>query len=140
MLKFEAKRHRIELVGASSVHRSVFDETLMREYRGFLDGSAYSPQNGYHGPGQYQGEKLFPVGMYGSRVLGNSQTEVQGESDKWVQWFEQNASEVKYFWYLIDEPGPVQFPWIKERAEWLKSNQGPGRSMPIHLTRDIPRN
>ncbi len=135
MIKFEAKRHRIELVGASSVHRTAFDEKLMNQYRGYLDGAAYTPQNGYHGPGQHQGEKLFPVGMYGSRVLGNSKTEIQQESDKWVSWFDQNAPDVTYFWYLIDEPGPVQFPWIKERAEWLKSNQGPGRKMPIQITR-----
>ena len=135
MLKFEAKRHRIELVGASLVHRSAFDVQLMEHYRPFLDGSAYSPAEGYHGPGQYQGEKLFPVGMYGSRVLGNSETEVQRESDKWVHWFEENAPGVKYFWYLIDEPGPVQFPWIKERSQWLKSNPGPGQRMPIHITR-----
>ncbi len=135
MLKYEAKRHRIELVGASTVHQNRFNAESMNEYKGYLDGSAYTPQYGYHGPGENQGEKLFPVGMYGSPVLGGSRHEVQAESDKWVEWFEKNAPTAKYFWYLIDEPGPVQFPWIKQRANWLKSNQGPGSKMPIHLTR-----
>ena len=38
------------------------------------------------------------------------------EADLWVDWFEANAPKVRYFWYIIDEPGEDQFPWIKERG------------------------
>ncbi|GJM29867.1 MAG: hypothetical protein DHS20C17_25020 [Cyclobacteriaceae bacterium] len=135
MLKFEARRHRIDLVGGSVVHSMTFNDDQMNEYKPYLDGSAFSAQHGYYGPGRNVGEKIFPIGMYGNQVLGNTKQTVQSESNKWVDWFDKNAPEVRYFWYIIDEPGPVQFPWIKERTGWLKSNPGPGKKMPVHLTR-----
>ncbi len=134
MIKFEAHRHRVDLTGGFKANSSFFNEVILADYLPYLDGSAYTPQNGYHGPGQGEGEKIFPIGMYGRQVLGNTKESVQKESDKWVLWFEDNAPEVKYFWYMIDEPGPVQYPWIKERASWIKSNPGPGNKMPTHIT------
>jgi hypothetical protein len=135
MLKFEGRRHRIDVVGGFSVNSSSFDEQNMNEYLPWLDGSAYMPGNGYHGPGQGVGEQLFPIGMYGSNVLGSSRGEVRQESNQWVEWFEQNAPEVNFFWYIIDEPGEEQFDWIRERSEWIKGNPGPGSSLPIFTTR-----
>jgi len=137
MMKAEGHRHRIDLAGGYAVHGSPFNEALLNEYKPYLDGTAFQPQYGYHGPGQNSGEKIFPIGMYGARVLGNTKESVQNESDKWVRWFEKEAPDTKYFLYLIDEPGPVQFPWIRERADWVKSNSGPGHKMPIQLTREF---
>ena len=134
MIKFEAKRHRIELVGGFEAHESAFDEKIMMDYKPFLDGSAYTPASGYHGPGEGVGEKLFPVGMYGSRVLGTTREKMQEESDKWVLWFEQHAPGVNYFKYMIDEPGPAQYAFINEQAGWIKSNPGPGRRMKLQVT------
>ncbi|MCK5208929.1 MAG: hypothetical protein KAQ79_12935, partial [Cyclobacteriaceae bacterium] len=96
MIKNEAHRHRIELVGGFKAHQSVFDESILEDYKPFLDGSAYTPAFGYHGPGQGIGEKLFPIGMYGNRVLGTTKEKMQEESNKWAQWFEKNASDVIY--------------------------------------------
>jgi hypothetical protein len=138
MLKHEAHRHRIDLVGCSRAHRTAFDQQIMGAYKPWLDGSAFTPANGYHGPGQGCGEKLFTVGIYGAitnRAM-TSKEQAQAESDKWVMWFEANAPEVVYFWYMIDEPGRVQFPWIMERAEWIHSNPGPGRRLPVFTTRE----
>ena len=56
LIKFEAKRHRIELVGGFGAHQSVFDEDVLLDYKPFLDGTAYSPALGYHGPGEGVGE------------------------------------------------------------------------------------
>jgi len=137
MMKSEGHRHRIDLAGGYDAHGSPFDEALLNEYKPYLNGTAFQPQFGYQGPGQNAGEKIFPIGMYGARVLGNTKESVQNESDKWVRWFEKEAPDTKYFLYLIDEPGPVQFPWILERADWVKSNTGPGSKMPIQLTREF---
>lgn len=138
MLKHESHRHRIDLVGCSEAHRSPFDTQIMEAYKPWLDGSAFTPANGYHGPGQGCGEKLFTVGIYGAitnRAM-TSREQAQAESDKWVEWFEANAPDAVYFWYMIDEPGRVQFPWIKERAEWIHTNPGPGRRLPVFTTRE----
>lgn len=135
MIKFTAHRHRIDAVGGFRPHQSPFDSTMMREYLPYLNGQAFTPERGYQGPGEGEGEKLFPVGMYGGDVLGETRRSVQQESNKWVQWFEQNAPNVQYFWYMIDEPGEVQFPYIKERASWIHDNPGPGRDLPVFTTR-----
>lgn len=134
LIKYEAKRHRIELVGGFEAHQSVYDEEILADYKPFLDGSAYTSAYGYHGPGQGVGERLFPVGMYGNRVLGTTREKIQEESDKWVSWFEQHAPGVIYFKYMIDEPGPAQYDFINEEAGWIKSNPGPGRKMKIQVT------
>jgi len=135
MLKYTAHRHRVELVGGFSVHYSAFDSTRMEAYAPYLDGSAFTVAAGYQGPGQGQGEKLFPIGMYGSSVMGDSWSEVYRNSDLWVNWFDAHAPQVRYFWYLIDEPGEDMFDWIKQRAGWIHYNLGPGKRMPIFITR-----
>ena len=134
LIKSEAHRHRIELVGGFQAHQSVFDESIMSDYKPFLDGSAFTPAYGYRGPGLGVGEQLFPVGMYGGRVLGNTKDKMREESDKWVRWFEENAPNVNYFKYMIDEPGPAQYDFINEQAQWIKTNPGPGRRLKLQVT------
>jgi hypothetical protein len=134
MIKSESHLHRIELVGGFRAHQSVFNAEILEDYKPYLDGSAFSPAYGYHGPGEGVGEKLFPIGMYGGRVLGNTKAKIQEESDKWVAWFDQNAPDVTYFKYMIDEPGPAQYAFIKEEAGWIKSNPGPGSRLKLQVT------
>ena len=134
MLKFEAHRHRITLVGGFNAHTSRFNEAMMQSYKKYLDGTAFTPAHGYHGPGQGAGEKLFPIGMYGGRVLGDTKSDVQKQADLWVNWFQKNAPDVKYFWYITDEPDSTRFPWVKERAGWIHNYTGVGKSLPVFTT------
>ena len=135
MIKFEAHRHRINMEGGFDVNRTPFDRAKMDRYKVYLDGSGFTPANGYHGPGEGYGERIFPVGMYGSKVLGENKTDVQKQSDLWVEWFNANAPDIIYFWYIIDEPQHSYiFPWIQERAGWVKNNPGIGRSLPVFTT------
>lgn len=134
MLKYEAHRHRIDLSGGFDVNTSLFDTEKMDSYKGYLDGSAFTPANGYHGTGEGIGEKLFPIGMYGSNVLGNTKPEMQQQSNLWVKWFRKNAPSVKFFWYMIDEPSEDKYAWIKERSEWIKSNPDSGKYLPTFTT------
>ncbi len=134
MIKIEAHRHRLELVGGFEAHQSAFDNSILEDYKPYLDGSAFTPANGYHGPGEGIGEKLFPIGMYGGQVLGTTKEDIQKESDKWALWFEKNAPDVTYFKYMIDEPGPSQYSFINEQVGWIKSNPGPGNKVKIQVT------
>lgn len=134
MQKFEGHRHRIDVVGGFTEHASVFSEAEMNKYKSWLDGSAFTPANGYYGPGQGTGENLFPIGMYGRSIMGSTEEEVRGLSDLWVKWFDENASHATYFWYLVDEPGEDRYDWIKERANWVHNNPGPGSSLPVFTT------
>ncbi len=138
MLKFESHRHRIDCTGGFEANSRPFDEAMLARYKPWLDGSGYTSAAGYEGPGQGSGEKLFPVGMYGG-LTGSAfgtREKARAESDRWVNWFEKNAPGVKYFWYVIDEPGPVQFPWMHERAGWIHDNPGPGKRLPVFTTRE----
>ncbi len=134
MIKNEAHLHRIELVGGFKAHQIAFDEPILEDYKPFVDGSAYTPAFGYHGPGEGIGEKLFPIGMYGSQVLGTTKEEMQKESDKWALWFEKNVPGITFFKYMIDEPGPSQYSFINEQVSWIKSNPGPGNKVKIQVT------
>lgn len=133
-IKFIGHRHRVDMAGGFRVNRVPFEEEQMNNYRQYLDGSGFSPKNGYRGPGIGMGEKIFPIGMYGSPVLGNTKESVQKQADLWVDWFNENASDVAYFWYITDEPKRGKYPWIKERAEWIHTNPGIGRELPVFTT------
>lgn len=135
MIKFEAHRHRINMEGGFGDNRSPFRPESMEKYKAYLDGSAFTPVNGYHGPGQGKGENIFPIGMYASNVMGDNKADVQKQADLWVNWFSKNSPETRYFWYIIDEPEDKKvYPWIIERAGWIKSNPGIGKSLPIFTT------
>lgn len=134
MLKFAGQRHRVDVTGGFRANQSAFDPAIMEAYKPYLDGSGYTPANGYYGPGQGAGEKLFPVGMYGGRVLGETKASIQTQAGLWAEWFEKNAPDVTYFWYLIDEPGRDRFPWIRERGAWIDSAPGKGKNLPVFTT------
>ena len=137
MMKFESHRHRIDFAGGSEANTEAFDEKILDDFKPYLDGSAYNPANGYMGPGQDCGDIIFPIGMYGSITDSrmNSEQAVREESDSWVNWFAKNAPDAVYFWYLIDEPGKVQYPYIREHAAWVHHNPGPGKALPVFTTR-----
>ena len=134
MLKYIAHRHRIELVGGFRPHYSSFDSQMLDQYKPYLDGSAFTSAAGYEGPGQGEGEHLFPIGMYGGQALGTTKEQEQAQADLWVQWFEANAPQVRFFNYLIDEPGEDQYAWIRQQADWLHNNPGPGKRLKLFIT------
>jgi hypothetical protein len=134
MLKFEAHRHRIDVTGSFPVNTSPFNAANMQTYKPYLDGSAFTPAQGYHGTGEGIGEALFPIGMYAAPVMGNSKSLVQKQADLWVDWFQKNAPQATYFWYIIDEPREDKHAWIRERADWIKSNPGAGKALPVFTT------
>jgi hypothetical protein len=134
MLKFEGHRHRIDIAGGFDVNQNAFNVDSIDHYKPWLDGTAFIPANGYRGPGEGVGEKIFPIGMYAAPALGYTEKEVQAQSDLWVSWFRKNAPATTYFWYLIDEPDSTKYAWIKERSQWIKTNPGVGNELPVFTT------
>ncbi len=136
-MKYISHRHRIDYVGGNEAHGRPFDPAVMEAYKPYLSGEAFTPEQGYQGPGTGVGEKLFPIGMYGSitEARMTDRATAMEESDRWVEWFEANAPEVAYFWYIMDEPGPLQFDYLRELASHVKENPGPGKKLPVFTTR-----
>ncbi len=124
-----AHRHRLELCGGGT-----WDE--LQALQGTLSGAAFTKAAGYEGPGEGIGNTHFSIHTYGLH-LPDTEEGYRAESDRWVEWFQANAPEVAYFLYLTDEPKPDNgeiVAWIKERADWIHSNPGPGRELPIFIT------
>ncbi|SFS68975.1 DUF4091 domain-containing protein [Paenibacillus sp. BC26] len=133
-LRRMAHRHRFDLVG-SDVHNHRFDAEVLEQYAPYLDGSFFTRENGYEGPGEHVGEGVFPVGMYGGKVLGSEPAEIQREADKWVDYFESINWPGVYFSYLIDEPLPAKYEWINAQAAIIHASEGSGSRLPLLTTR-----
>ncbi|MFK7691843.1 DUF4091 domain-containing protein [Paenibacillus sp. HJGM_3] len=137
-LRKMAHRHRFDIVG-SGVHGSAFDLDALERYKPYLTGDYYRTENGYEGPGQGVGEQLFPIGMYGASVLGHEPEEMQASAARWVDWFrhlqEEHGWRGTYFLYLIDEPRPDKFDWIRRQCESIKGSRGTNPNLPILTTR-----
>ncbi|WP_177182627.1 DUF4091 domain-containing protein [Paenibacillus sp. OV219] len=129
-----AHRHRFDLVG-SEVHSRKFDAEALEQYAPYLNGSFFTKENGYEGPGEHVGEDVFPIGMYGAKVLGSEPEEMQREADKWVEYFEALKWPGSYFCYLIDEPLPAKYEWIREQAAIVHDSVGAGKRLPLLTTR-----
>ena len=135
MLKFEGHKHRVDIMGGFTVNKTSFNAENLKAYLPYLNGDAYRPNNGYEGPGIGVGEKIFPIGMYGDDpVMGNDSITVQQQANLWVSWFKKFAPNVQYFWYLIDEPKPEQYSFIKKRHRWIENDTGIGKFMPLFTT------
>ncbi len=128
-----AHSHRFELVGAPE-HTMKFDrEKLDRFYERYLrDGdNFYTSRNGYQGSGEGVGDRLFPIGMYGMNVFGESDEEYVSEARKWSRWFESLDWKGTAFIYLIDEPREKHYDFIKDRVSLLRRNN---INLPIFIT------
>jgi PKD repeat protein len=123
-----AHRHRLDLIGSGGW------TTDLAYLSGTLSGAAYTPAEGYEGPGEGVGNSVFSIATYGG-WWGQDQSYYETESDKWVNWFAANAPGVDYFLYLTDEPPPSLYPEIVTRASWIHDNPGPGRNLPVLVTK-----
>lgn len=133
-IKFIGHRHRIDMAGGFPVNGTPFDKKAMDEYKPYLDGSGFSPANGYWGCGTGVGEQVFPIGMYGSNVMGDSKEIVQEQAGLWVDWFKKNVPEVTYFWYITDEPRATEYAGIMQKAQWVHTSTGSGKALPVFTT------
>lgn len=127
-----AHRHRISLVGDGAS-----DVTLTSEWVARLDGSLYTAQNGYDGPGVAVGNDVYPIGLYGGWTNSwneNDAADMQKKADAWVSTFEAQFPNVLFFLYLIDEPGADKFPQIEQWSQWIDQSSGPGKRLPTFST------
>ena len=121
-----AHRHRIELIGSGSWQE-------LQALGGTVTGNTFTREHGYQGPGEDTGNTLFSVHTYGVGFCDDEESYRKG-SDRWVSWFDDNAPDIEYFLYLIDEPKDDRFEWVKERARWIHDNPGPGSRLPVFVT------
>ena len=121
-------RHKISLIGENEcvASDSPCSSSIPR-----LNGTLYTPGNGYAGPGANTPEGIYSIGTYGTWGWRNGATQAQmwEHSDNWVSWFSRNLPETEYFLYLQDEPTPSDVPNVEKWARWVRENPGPGKNL-----------
>jgi hypothetical protein len=125
-----AHRHRVELVHA-------YDEERVRANLGRLDGSHFTAENGYEGPGEGRGNRIVPLTFYGPGKVFDERASAWKRADAWITFLKATLPEARTFLYLPDEPYPPQYPYVKKLAGNVRSNPGPGRALPTFLTKAI---
>jgi hypothetical protein len=123
-----AHRQRIELVQA-------YDEAAVAAARGRFDGSEFSKARGYEGPGENTGNQIIPRTFYGPGKTFDDRATAWRESDKWIAFLRKYFPNTTTFLYLPDEPGPSQYKYIRQLAENIHSNPGPGKALPTFVTK-----
>jgi len=125
-----AHRHRVELVHA-------YDEAKVEAHRGRFDGSDFRKERGYEGPGEGVGNTIVPASFYGPGPAFQERQSAWMRSDAWMAFLARTFPKALTFLYLPDEPYPAQYPEVKRLAENVRSNPGPGRKLPLFLTKRI---
>jgi hypothetical protein len=125
-----AHRQRIELVHA-------YDEARVLAHRGRFDGTDFTAKAGYEGPGEGVGNTIVPASFYGTGPDFAQRESAWKRSDAWVEFVARTLPKALTFLYLPDEPYPAQYPEVRRLAENVRSNPGPGRRLPLFLTKAV---
>lgn len=124
-----AHRHRVEFVAA-------YSQAEAQIAQGRFDGSAFTAAAGYEGPGEATGNRILPNTFYDPGTAFNDRQSAWRTSDAWMKFLNQFLPGAITFVYMPDEPGPDQYARIRNIAGNIKSNPGPGGSLPLFVTKE----
>ncbi len=124
-----AHRHKIAVIDNNLGPEAWGYDRPRPDWMPVLDGTLFSPQNGYDGPGIYTSNGIFSIGTYGTWGWKDLDSEdaMHEHTDNWEGWFQRYMPNVERFLYLIDES--KNFPETERWASWVKSGTGPGHSL-----------
>jgi hypothetical protein len=123
-----AHRQRIELVHAYDINSA----TLAA---GRFDGSDFTKAKGYEGPGLGVGNQIMPRTFYGPGKTFDERAAAWREADSWITFLRAKFPHAITFLYLPDEPGRSEYNYIRQLAENLHSNPGPGKALATFVTK-----
>jgi hypothetical protein len=123
-----AHRNRIELVHA-------YDEAAVRAARGRFDGSDFARAAGYEGPGEGVGNRVVPRSFYGPGRGWDERESAWRLADSWMTFLAGAVPKARTFLYMPDEPSPSEFEHIRTLAANVHSNPGPGKALPVFVTK-----
>ncbi|MBA2705206.1 MAG: DUF4091 domain-containing protein [Blastocatellia bacterium] len=123
-----AHRQRIELV-----HE--YDISKVKAASGRFNGTDFTRARGYEGPGEGVGNRIIPRTFYGPGKDFDDRASSWRQADSWMTFLTQSFPAAITFLYLPDEPGPSQYKYIRQLAENVHSNPGPGKTLPTFVTK-----
>jgi hypothetical protein len=121
-------RHRIELVHAYSIES-------VKAAAGRFNGEDFTKAQGYEGPGEGIGNRIVPATFYGPGKDFDQRESAWKKSDTWIRFLKEHLPRAITFLYLPDEPSPRQYDYIRQLADNVHSNPGPGRQLPTMVTK-----
>ncbi len=132
-----AHRHRISLI-----HEHTPLEQMGSIWQARLDGSLFTPPNGYEGPGKNVGNNVHSIGTYGSwdwKDAADPKQAIWKNTDEWINYFNQQKFETptEKFLYVADESD--QYETLEQLASWVKTNPGPGGQLKTLVTLPLPK-
>jgi hypothetical protein len=122
-----AHRHRIELVRAYTI-------SDLENNKEVFDGTLYTKEHGYEGPGEGIGNVIIPASFYGPQEFYKIREKAWQYSNRWMDILFKHFPKSQTFLYMPDEPASSQFSFIKRIAQNIHSNKGIGRKLPILIT------
>jgi hypothetical protein len=123
-----AHRQRIELVHD-------YDINKVEAAKGLFDGADFTKARGYEGPGEGVGNQIIPRTFYGPGKSFDDRANAWREADSWMTYLAKKFPNATTFLYLPDEPGPSQYKYIRQLADNVHSNPGPGKTLPTFVTK-----
>src|ERR1700730_17203687 len=123
-----AHRQRIELVDA-------YDEQSALKARGRFRGDDFTRAQGYEGPGEKVGNRIIPASFYGPGEGYDERASARRKSDAWMIFLRRTFPDAITFLYMPDEPRAVEYARIRKLADNVHSNPGPGKQLPIFVTK-----
>ena len=123
-----AHRNRIELVSGYTIES-------VKAALGRFTGADFTQANGYAGPGEGVGNRIVPATFYGPGTDFDERESAWRRSDLWMSFLNERLPHAITFLYMPDEPPRAQFPRILKIAENIHSNPGPGRALPVFVTK-----
>jgi hypothetical protein len=122
-----AHRQRVEFVQR-------YNEKTASENMGRLDGSDFTKDKGYEGPGENKGLNIVPRSFYGPGSEFDTKESVRTNSDSWIEFLNKNLPGKITFLYMPDEPRQDKYDYIHSISENIHKNPGPGRNLKVFVT------
>jgi hypothetical protein len=123
-----AHRNRIELVHA-------YDEAKVRSSPGRFDGADFTRAAGYEGPGEGVGNRIVPRSFSGPGKGWDERASAWRLADSWMTFLAGAVPKARTFLYMPDEPARSEFEHIRRLASNVHSNPGPGKALPVFVTK-----
>lgn len=129
-----AHRHKISLIDEDKGPSAWNYDRPRPDWISRLDGSLFSAEQGYDGPGLFTSNGIYSIGTYGHWSWRRDEEEesMHVHSDAWIRWFQRYFPNVEKFIYLIDES--TDYEQMQQWAHWIKTNPGPGRQLKSFAT------
>lgn len=122
-----AHRHRVEFVNA-------YDISSLRLAAKRFNGEDFTRARGYEGPGEGVGNRIAPASFYGPPPEYEQRESAWRAADEWMTFINASFPRAITFLYMPDEPRPAEFARIRNIADNVHSNPGPGKKLPIFVT------